>query len=241
MPLIDNQIAMRLLPSTRFRLQERCERVEMSASAPQGERGRALQHAIFLASGFVALVIESSGHPALEVGMVGREGVIGAELVLGTMRAPWRVKVIGAGEGWRIDAVALREVSATHPDLQRLLHGTVLVRLHQQALWLACDRFHSTASRVARWMLMTLDRVQGGHFHMTHEFLAQMLGVRRVSVTLAANGLQRDGVITYRRGDVRVLDRERLLACACSCYETDRRLLRTMVRDYVRQPTDRPA
>lgn len=239
MPLTDNQIVMRLLPTTRLRLLERCEHVELSPSSLLGERGRALQHAVFPTSGFVALVIESSGHPALEVGMIGREGVIGAELVLGAMKAPWRVKVIGSGEGWRIDALALREVSATHPDLQRLLHGTVLVRLHQQALWSACDRFHSTASRVARWMLMTLDRLQSGHFHMTHEFLAQMLGVRRVSVTLAANGLQRDGVITYRRGDVHVLNRERLLACACSCYETDRRMLRTMVSDYVRQPTYR--
>lgn len=239
MPLTDNQIVMRLLPTTRLRLLERCECVELRPSSSLGKRGRTLQHAVFPASGFVALVIESSGHPALEVGMIGREGVIGAELVLGAMKAPWRVEVIGAGEGWRIDALALREVSATHPDLQRLLHGTLLVRLHQQALWSACHRFHSTASRVARWMLMTVDRLQSGHFHMTHEFLAQMLGVRRVSVTLAANGLQRDGVITYRRGDVHVLDRERLLFFACSCYETDRRLLRTMVSDYVRQPTYR--
>lgn len=237
MPNQENQIVRRLLPTTRMRLLERCDRFDMSTSATIHEGGGALLHAVFPTSGFVALVIDSVDHPALEVGMIGREGVIGAELVLGAARSPWRVVVVGAGKGWRIDAISLREVSAVQPDLQRLLHGTVLVRLYQQALWSACDRFHSTASRIARWMLMTQDRMQSPNFHMTHDFVAQMLGVRRVSVTLAANELQREGVIRYHRGEVSVLNRYLLLARACSCYETDRRLQRAMVADYVRQPT----
>jgi CRP-like cAMP-binding protein len=240
MPTAENHIIARLMPMTRQRLLARCERFELRQDALLSERGQPLRYAVFPGSGFVALVIETVEHSALEVGMIGRESVLGAELILGVARSPWRALVLGPGEGWRIQAQALREVSATHPDLQKLLQGSVLVRLHQQALASACDRFHSIASRLARWMLMSQDRAQSPHFHVTQEFMARMLGVRRVSITLAASDLQREGLVSYRRGEVSVLDRTRLQARACSCYATDRRLMRAMVTDCVRQPTYTP-
>lgn len=235
MPFADNLILQRLTPGTRQHLLERCEPFELGLSTRLGEQGQALHHALFPRSGFMALVIDEKNHPALAVGMIGREGVFGGELILGLSRPPWRAVVLGSGQGWRIEAQALREVSATHIDLQQQLQGLVLVRLHQQALASACERFHPVAARLARWLLMSQDRAQSPHFHLTQECMARMLGVRRVSVTLAAGGMQNEGLIRYRRGDVSVLDRARLKARACSCYANDIRLAQA----YVRQPTNR--
>lgn len=235
MPYVDNHILQRLTPGTRQRLLERCEPFELGLSTRLGGLGQPLLHAVFPLSGFVALVVDEKDHPALAVGLIGREGVIGGELILGLSRPPWRVVVLGPGHGWRIEAQALRDVSASHIDLQRQLQGLVLVRLHQQALATACERFHPVAARLARWLLMSQDRAQSPHFYLTQESMARMLGVRRVSVTLAAGGMQNEGLIQYRRGDVSVLDRERLKASACSCYAKDIRL----ARGYVRQPTNR--
>lgn len=235
MPSADNHILQRLTPGTRQRLLERCEPVELGLSTRLGEQGQPLRHAVFPRSGFVALVVDQKDHPALSVGMIGREGVFGGELILGLSRPPWRAVVLGPGHGWRIEAQALLEVSASHIDLRQQLQGFVLVRLHQQALASACERFHPIAARLARWLLMSQDRAQSPHFHLTQECMSRMLGVRRVSVTLAAGGMQDEGLIRYRRGDVSVLDRMRLKASACSCYANDIRLAQACVR----QPTNR--
>ncbi|CDN86129.1 Putative Crp/Fnr family transcriptional regulator [Hydrogenophaga intermedia] len=235
MPSADNDILQRLKPGTRQRLLERCEPFAFGLSTRLVEQGQALRHALFPRSGFIALVIDEKDHPALAVGLIGHEGVFGGELILGTSRPPWRAVVLNPGDGWRIEAQALREVSATHIDLQQRLQGLVLVRLHQQALASACERFHPVASRLARWLLMSQDRAQSPNFYLTQECMARMLGVRRVSVTLAAGGMQNDGLISYRRGDVSVLDRARLKARACSCYANDIQLAQA----YVRQPTNR--
>lgn len=237
MSTTENLLIQRLMPTTRLRLLQRCERHGLQASAVLGELDEPLSHAIFPRSGYIALAIAATDHPTLEVGMIGREGVLGSELILGTARSPWRALVLGAGEGWRIEAQALREVSATHIDLQQMLQGSVLAQLHRQAQASACVRFHSIESRLARWLLMNQDRAQSASFHVTQEFMARMLGVRRVSITLAASDLQRDGLVSYRRGEFSVLDRARLLSRACSCYATDRQRTRLVVTDYVRQAT----
>ena len=234
----ENQIFERLSPATHERLLALCEPFELKLSAPLGERGQPLKHAYFPRHGFISLVIDVDDYPALEVGMVGRESLLGSELILGSTRAPWRALVQGAGECWRIEAQALREVSATHRDLQNLLQGSLLVRLHQQALASACERFHSIGSRLARWLLMSQDRAQSPQFHVTQEVIALMLGVRRVSVTVAASDLQRQGLISYHRGEISVLDRTRLKLQACTCYAADARLMRNILAGFVRSGTD---
>ena len=230
MPSQENQIIERLSPATRERLLGLCEPFELQLSASLGERGQALRHAYFPRHGFISLVIDVDHYPALEVGMVGREGVLGGELILGSAKAPWRALVQGAGESWRIEAQALREVSATHRDLEHLLQGSLLVRLHQQALASACERFHMIGPRLARWLLMSQDRAECDTFHVTHEFLAFMLGVRRVGVTVAAGALQRQGLIGYHRGELTVLDRKALETEACSCYAADKQIYQRLMK-----------
>jgi CRP-like cAMP-binding protein len=106
--------------------------------------------------------------------------------------------------------------------LQTVCHNYLLVRLHQLARAAACERFHMIGPRLARWLLMSQDRAHTSTFYMTHEFMALMLGVRRVGVTMAAGALQRSGVIEYRRGTLTVLDRTALATQACSCYTADK-------------------
>ena len=206
----------------RVQLLERCERVELCLSAELSVRGQPLSHAHFPLAGFVSLVIDVDSYPALEVGMVGRESMLGSELLLGLEPTPWRALVQGAGESLRIEAPSLREAIATSPALRQVIQTSLLVRLHQQTLASACERFHMIGPRLARWLLMSQDRAQADSFHVTHEFMALMLGVRRVGVTVAAGALQHSGLIRYHRGELTVIDRPGLEAQACSCYAIDK-------------------
>ncbi|MDT4855171.1 Crp-like helix-turn-helix domain protein [compost metagenome] len=156
--------------------------------------------------------------------MVGREAMLGSELVLGEAKTPWRAVVQGAGSCWRIEAPVLRKAMAEMPALKELLRRTLMVRLHQQALSSACERFHPIEQRLARWLLMSQDRADASHFYVTQEFISLVLGVRRVSVSKAAGDLKKDGLIEYTRGQVKVLDRAGLLHKACTCYEADKLL-----------------
>ena len=173
-------------------------------------RGQPLGHAHFPIDGFISMVIDMDNYPELEVGMVGCESMLGAELLLGVTPAPWRALVQGPGHSWRIGAKALRRECATSPALLQAVQTSLLVRLHQQALASACERFHMIGQRLARWLLMSQDRAQSDCFHVTHEGMATMLGVRRVGVTLAASELQDSGLIRYHRGELTVLDRTAL-------------------------------
>ncbi len=234
----ENQLIERLSPPTRERLLGLCDSFELKLSSPVGDPDHAPRHAHFPRHGFISLVIDVERYPALEVGMVGREGMLGVELLLGNARPPWRALVQGAGQSWRIDAQALRGLIAAHADLHALLHRCLLVRLHQQALASACERHHPSDARLARWLLMSQDRAQQPRFHLTQAFVALLLGVRRVSVTVAAGELQRLGLIDYHRGEVEVIDRKGLQAKACTCYAMDARITRDLMADGVRQRTD---
>ena len=153
--------------------------------------------------------------------MVGREGMLGAHLVLGHLAAPLQALVQGGGTAWRIGSKAFKVELARNPALQRCLHDYIYVLMAQLAGAAACLRFHQIGPRLARWLLMSQDRAQAEQFHVTQEFLAYMLGVRRVGVTTAAAGLQRKGLIAYRRGEMTVIDRPGLEAAACTCYAAD--------------------
>jgi CRP-like cAMP-binding protein len=156
--------------------------------------------------------------------MIGREGMFGAQLALNVATQPLHALVQGAGPAWRITTSAFSQELKQCAALQGTLHRYLYVLMSQLAASAACIRFHPIDARLGRWLLMMHDRAHADSFFVTHEFLAFMLGVRRVGVTLAAGALQRRGLIEYSRGRVTVLDRKGLQAVTCSCYAADRQI-----------------
>jgi CRP-like cAMP-binding protein len=218
-----NYLIEQLPDKERARLLALCEPIALVLAEVLCEPGQPTQHVYFPVDGFISLVAMFDGSPALEVGMIGREGMLGAQLALDVATSPQHALVQGPGSAWRIEAPAFRRELARSKALQQSLHRYVYVLMSQLTASAACLRFHSIAPRLARWLLMSQDRAHTDHFHVTHEFLAYMLGVRRVGITTAAVALQRSGLISYHRGDVTVLDRPGLEAAACGCYAADRK------------------
>lgn len=223
MPAVENHLIELLPRKDRLRLIAVCEPVELRLSEVLSESGTPARHVYFPTNGFISLVTPVDGSPGVEVGMVGREGMLGAQLALGVRVAPWRAVVQGPGGAWRIGTVVFRTELARSLPLQRAMSRYLYVMLAQHAASAGCLRFHLTGQRLARWLLMSQDRAHSDSFHVTHEFLAYMLGMRRVGITAAASTLQRNGLIEYHRGELKVLDRTGLEAAACSCYASDRR------------------
>jgi CRP-like cAMP-binding protein len=188
--------------------------------------GTRVRHVYFPGSAQVSLLVVLDGSGALEVGLVGREGMVGMSLALGVERSPIRALVQGGGTALRMRAGAFREALARGPALQREVRRYACAKLAQARQTAACNRFHVVEARLAGWLLMTRDRVRSDDFHLTHEFLAGMLGVRRAGVSTAAANLQRDRLIRYRRGHIRILDGPGLAAASCGCYATVRDLAR---------------
>ena len=186
------------------------------------EPGKPIRHVYFPTDCLVSLLTLVEGHLALEVGLVGREGMVGFPLALGVDVSPVRALVQGAGPALRMNAARFRTELRASPPLQHELHRYVHTMMAQISQTAACNRFHMVEARLARWLLMTRDRVCSGEFRMTHEFLSHMLGVRRVGVTEAATALQRRNLIEYRRGNIRILDDRGLEAACCSCYKVVR-------------------
>ena len=221
MPAVQNHL-IELLPRVdRQRLLAACEPVDLVLGEVLCERGDAVRHAYFPVDSFISLLMQTDQHPSLEVGMVGREGMVGSALLLGVGAVPLQALVQGAGSALRMGKEAFDKELEMSPALRHVVGRFVYVRLSQMAGLAACLRFHLIGPRLARWLLMSQDRAHGNQFHVTHEFLAAMLGVRRVGVTAAAGELARQGLITYHRGDLRVLDRPGLERASCTCYATD--------------------
>lgn len=215
---IDNDL-LAALPRAEYRqILKRLEPVTLTFGEVLFETGDTIDYVYFPGVSLVSLLTVVDHHLALEVGLVGREGLVGVPLALGIGVSSVRALVQGGG-------VALRMKSAHFlADLRHSLHMQRALSLYihklmaQIAQTAACNRFHQVEERLARWLLMTRDRVQSDSFLMTQEFLSHMLGVRRVGVTKAAGELQKRKLIEYSRGHIRLLDPSGLEAAACSCY-----------------------
>jgi CRP-like cAMP-binding protein len=229
MPGAHNHLIESLPRTDRRALLKICQPVDLSLSEVLWESGKATPYAYFPLEATISLVTSLDGKPVLEVGMVGREGMVGAQLVLGVSAAPMHAVVQGSGDAWRIRAAPFRKALDESTALKGFLDHYLYVLMLQLGRSAACLRFHAIGPRLARWLLMTQDRAHSKSFHVTHSFLSYMLGVRRVGITTAAVALQRAGYIEYSRGNLVVLDRKGLESAACSCYADDRRSYRNLL------------
>jgi CRP-like cAMP-binding protein len=217
-----NELLSMLPRPDRARLLARCEPVQLVLGQVLRETGEPTRHVYFPTASFISLIAVVDRHPGLEVGMIGREGMLGSHVGLGSGGEPFKALVQGAGPAWRIPVRLFRAELAQSAALRRMLGRYVSALMTQRAISAGCLRYHEIGPRLARWLLMSQDRAGSDRVHVTHEFLACMLGVRRVGVTLAAGEFQRRGLIAYHRGELTVLDRAGLEAAACSCYAAER-------------------
>jgi CRP-like cAMP-binding protein len=219
---VTNRLLTALPAKDREHLLTSCETIELIFGDVLCEPGDRIRHVYFPTNGFISLLSTVNGHAALEVALVGNEGMLGVPLVLDVNISPLRALVQGSGGALRISTAAFERELALSRALRSELNRYIYVLMSQLAQTAACNRFHRVEARLARWFLMTRDRAHSAEFHITHEFLAQMLGVRRVGVTNAAGLLQKQKLISYSRGEVKIHDSAGLEDLACSCYRVDR-------------------
>lgn len=215
-----NRILQTLSSQEGARLLARHQQVKLTYGAILCEYGKPLRHVYFLNSGIVSLLVPVAGHPSVEVGLVGRESMAGMGLFLGVNLSPVRMLVQGAGTAMRIEAAAFHAEIKRNPSLQLELNRYLFGFMAQVSQTAGCNSFHQIGARLARWLLMTHDRVGNDKFEVTHEFLAHMLAVRRSGVSLAARILQKKKLIHYSRGKLTILHRKGLERAACACYES---------------------
>lgn len=224
-PKASSNHLLALLPQKdRLRLTALCDTVELNLGEVLAEPGTTTSFVYFPIDSFISLIAETDGKLGLEVGMVGREGMLGAHLTVGVNIAPLHALVQGSGLTVRMRAAAFKRELAASAAVRRIMGRHFYVQGAQLAASAACVRFHQVGPRLARWLLMSQDRARAKTFRVTHEFLAYMLGVRRVGITTAAVAMQRSGLVSYHRGELTVLDRKGLEQAACSCYRANRQL-----------------
>ena len=205
----DNEFEM-IRPHLRF--------VALPHHASLHEPNRRVEFAYFLNTGMVSLVFTTREGESVEVGVVGNEGFTPIALAAGIRRSPHRAVVQVAGGGFEMSGSTLETLLQSTPQFHKLLNRYAAVHQIQVAQTAGCNRLHNLEQRLARWLLLTQDRVESGLLRITHDFLAMMLGTDRPSVSLAAGALQRKRIIEYTHGAVRILNRKKLESSACECY-----------------------
>lgn len=229
MTSLENHLIQSLPQKDRTRLLSECRFIEVHLAEVLSEPGEPTRHIYFPVDCFISFVAHHEGRPSLEVGMVGSEGMLGEQLILGELASPFHALVQGPGQAWRMKSGEFLRQLRESVALQRVMRRYLYVRFVQLAQLAVCVHFHQVNPRLARWLLMSHDRSHTDSFHMTHEFMAYLLGVRRVGITKAAGSLQRDGLIEYHHGSLSVLDRRGLEAAACSCYGKDVEVYRRLL------------
>lgn len=201
--------------------------VDLPLGRVLSQPGTASRHVYFPNDCTVSLVAIADRNSALEVGLVGREGMVGISLALGVSTSPVRALVQGAGSAMRMTSTRFGSELKHNRPLRRALDRCAYVAMATAMQTAVCNKAHRLDARLARWLLMARDRAASDRFQCTQESIALMLGVRRAGVTTAASVLQRRNLIRYSRGAMEILDREGLLALSCSCYEVIRNMERT--------------
>ena len=215
---IHNEILLRLSAKECEPLLSKLELVRLKVHQVLHEPGDSLKSAYFCNTGMVSILSVFPDGKSVEIGLVGKEGFVGLPLVAGFGTAPNRAVAQIDGTALRIDGEALVAFLEQCPKLERSLQQYSQIAAMQIGQIAACNRLHEVDERLARWLLMCADRVGSNQLPLTQEFLAQMLGTRRSSVTVAAGILQKAGIIAHGRGDVRIVDRKKLEEATCECY-----------------------
>ena len=223
-------LILEVLPKDVYRkLLPELELVEMKLGHSLYESGALMRHVYFPVEGIISLLYVTEGGNSAELAVVGREGMVGVSLFMGGETTPNRAVVQSACKAYRMPAAVLKTGFAEGGALQLVLLKFTQALITQISQTAVCNLHHSVEQQLCRWLLMSLDRLPDNKLQMTQELIANMLGVRRQGVTESAGKLERDGLITYRRGLITVLDRPRLEKRACECYgvvkrETERLL-----------------
>ncbi len=211
-PAVKNEILLSLPHKEYNQVFRRLEFVPFPTATLLNEIFEPIKFAFFINSGLASVLIVMSDGKSVEVGLTGKEGFVGLPLLVGLKSSPTRVVMQVAGSGFRLAIKDLNELLDDCPNLKNSLNR------YSQQLQFKQRRIHEVDQRLARWLLMSQDRLGGSLIPLTQEFLAHMLGTRRASVTEAAGRLQKGGLITYRRGQVVVQNRDKLEAATCECY-----------------------
>ena len=201
------------------RLHSSLELVRLKLHTVLHEAGETIKSVYFLNSGLGSVLTVLPDGKSVEVGLIGKEGFVGLPIVFGFKTSPLRVVVQSDATAYRVDVQSLRKILTDCPVLEKQLQRFTMILGMQSTQLAACNRLHDVEERLARWLLMSHDRIGGDTMPLTQEFLGQMLGTRRSSVSVAANILQKAGMITYTRGNVTIVDKPKLTEAACDCYE----------------------
>ena len=190
------------------------------------EPGETIKSGYFLNNGLGSVLTTQPDGKTVEVGLIGKEGFVGLPVVFGFKTSGLRIVTQADGSAYRIEVPTLRRILPQTQELEkRLLRFSLMLGMQSTQL-AACNRLHAVVERLARWLLMSQDRIGSPNLPLTQEFLSQMLGTRRASVSVAAGNLQSAGTIAYTRGSVEILDRKKLERTACNCYEVIEQLKR---------------
>jgi CRP-like cAMP-binding protein len=230
-----NRLLAALPPTEIERLKPHLELFELTQGEVIYNAGDTMSYAYFPERGMVDLFSTTSGGDTIEVGTAGFEGMIGGALALKGRHIPFRAVVQIPGQAWRIRADILceeiRHCGATH-DLMLLYTNAVLAQVAQSAV---CNQFHTSQQRLCRWLLVSLDHSEEDTLPLTQEYIAMILGIQRSRVAAITGGLQRQGLISYRWGRLKILDRAWLEAASCECYRVDKITTITYLKDYISQ------